>query len=70
MNAAVKTLKEFTSIADWEKKYLPNAGVLDLIDFGSEEPIDENIIDSIAKELGRPVESVEQRLNRRGRSSK
>ncbi|MFL9873840.1 hypothetical protein [Paraburkholderia megapolitana] len=69
MNTLTKTPKQFTSIADWEKKYLPNAGALDLVDFGS-EPIDEDIIDSVAKELSRPVQTVQQRLNRRGKSGK
>jgi hypothetical protein len=69
MNAKAKSHDEITSIADWERRYLPNGDVLDLMDFGS-EPLDENTIDIIAKELTRPVQNLHDRLDRKRKSNK
>lgn len=63
MNIATKSAEEFTSIADWERRYMPNGIPLDSNDFGS-EVVDGNIVDSIAKELCRPVaKKIEQHGN-------
>ena len=64
MNANTKS-SDITSIADWERKYLPNAQVLESIDFDSDR-VDEDLIDMISRELTRPVQPV---VKRRGKSS-
>ncbi|MFM0318162.1 hypothetical protein PQR36_25025 [Paraburkholderia nemoris] len=55
MNVATKSAEEFTSIADWERQYLPNGIAMDTNDFGT-EVIDEDLVESVAKELSRPIE--------------
>lgn len=55
MNLATKSAEEFTSIADWERQYLPHGIAMDTDDFGA-EVIDEDLVESVAKELSRPIE--------------
>lgn len=59
MNTATKS-SDITSIAEWERRYLPNGEVLESIDFDSER-VDEELVDMIARELIRPVEPVQSR---------
>ncbi|WP_343618394.1 hypothetical protein [Ralstonia sp.] len=59
MNAARKDAEEFTSIAQWERKYLPNSAVLEVFDFDT-VVIDSDVARSLVNELTREVHEVKK----------
>ncbi|MGP3662253.1 hypothetical protein ACTU9R_35440 [Burkholderia gladioli] len=68
MITVTKRAEEFTSIADWERQYLPNGAALDSADFDAEQT-NESVVDALARELCRPTNkhSGESRSPRKAR---
>lgn len=59
MNATQKDLDEFTSIAQWERRYLPNSAVLEAFDFDT-VVIDSDVAKSLVNELTREVHEIKK----------
>lgn len=59
MNGGRKDLEEFTSITQWERRYLPNSPILEVFDFET-VVIDSDVAKSLVNELTRGVRDVKK----------